>query len=277
MGNPSLGEIKTMMVGVRNLTAQQKSGEVWVNELRLQEYNNSGGWAAQGTLNVQLSDLGTLNMTGKYMSEGFGGLEEGVSQRSTDNYGTYGVATSLELGKFFPDKAKVSIPLYYSVSKERKAPKYNPLDTDMLLDDALEAMESHERDSIENIAVTKTTQTNFSVSNMRVGIATKRHPMPYDPANLSISYSHSHLHTQGETTVYENEDQWRGALNYSYTPVYKPWEPFKKPFAKNKSKWLDILKMARHTETVRTQLDAAEHLIQHRDDAPLPRAARTRP
>ena len=242
MGNPSLGEIKTMMVGVRNLTAQQKSGEVWVNELRLQEYNNSGGWAAQGTLNVQLSDLGTLNMTGKYMSEGFGGLEEGVSQRSTDNYGTYGVATSLELGKFFPDKAKVSIPLYYSVSKERKAPKYNPLDTDMLLDDALEAMESHERDSIENIAVTKTTQTNFSVSNMRVGIATKRHPMPYDPANLSLSYSHSHLHTQGETTVYENEDQWRGALNYSYTPVYKPWEPFKKPFAKNKSKWLDILK-----------------------------------
>ncbi len=37
-----------------------------------------------------------------------------------------------------------------------------------------------------------------------------------------------------------SEDNWRGALDYSWTPVYKAWEPFKK--MKNKSKWLDILK-----------------------------------
>lgn len=138
------------------------------------------------------------------------------------------MTTNFELGKFFPDKAKVSIPLYYSVTKEETRPKYNPLDTDMLLDDALDAMEKHEKDSIESIAVTKTTNTNFSLSNMKVGIATKKHPMPYDPANFSFSYSHSHRHTSGETTIYENEDNWRGSINYSYTPVYKAFEPFKK-------------------------------------------------
>ena len=243
MGNPSLGEVKTMIIGVRNLSGEMKSGEVWVNELRLKEYSNEGGWAAQGAMNMQLSDVGTLNMSGRYTSEGFGGLEEGVSQRSTDNYGTYSATASVELGKFFPDKAKVSIPLYYSVTKEKSSPKYNPLDTDILLKDALDvAANRHERDSIESIASTKVTNTNFSLSNMRVGITTKRHPMPYDPGNFSFSYSHSHRNTSGETTVYENDDQWRGSMNYSYTPVYKTFEPFKKLFAKNKSKWLDILK-----------------------------------
>ena len=241
VGNPSLGEVKTMMIGVRNHSGDIKSGEVWVNELRLKEHNNKGGWAANANLNVQLSDFGSVNATGRYVSEGFGGLEDGVASRSTDNYGTYSVTTSLEMGKFFPDKAKVSIPLYYSVTKEKTSPKYNPMDTDMELKDALDAAGSKaERDSIENIAVTKVTQTNFSVSNVRVGIATKRHPMPYDPANFSFTYSHAHQHTTGETTVREQRDNWRGALDYSWTPVYKSWEPFKK--IKNKSKWLDILK-----------------------------------
>ncbi len=242
VGNPTLGEVKTMMIGVRNLSGEIKSGEVWVNELRLKEYDNKGGWAAQGALNIQLSDIGSLNATGKIVTDGFGGIEDGVAERSQDNYKTYSFTANVELGKFFPDKAKVTAPLYYSITQEETRPKYNPLDTDMLLDDALDGTaNSHERDSLESIAVTKTTNTNFSLSNVRFGIQTKRHPMPYDPANFSFSYSHSHRHTSGETTVYENEDNWRGALNYSYTPVYKPFEPFKK-LIKSKSKWYDILK-----------------------------------
>ena len=278
VGNPTLGEVRTMIIGVRNLASDQKSGEIWVNELRLKEYNNSGGWAAQGNLNVQLSDVGSVNVQGKYVTEGFGGLEDGVAQRAQDNYKTYSVTTNFELGKFFPDKAKVSIPLYYSVTKEETRPKYNPLDTDMLLDDALDAMDSYERDSIESIAVTKTTNTNFSLSNMKVGIATKKHPMPYDPANFSFSYSHSHRHTSGETTVYENEDNWRGSLNYSYTPVYKAFEPFKK--IKSRSKWYDILKrfglnwlpqnVTFNTEMLRNYYELQERDMESLENSELP-------
>ena len=241
MGNPSLGEVKTMMIGVRNLSGSLKSGEIWVNELRLQDVVNKGGWAASGALNMQLSDVATVNVTGKIITEGFGGLEDGVAARTNENYRTYSVTTNVELGKFFPDKLKVSAPLYYSLTKEETRPKYNPLDTDMELDDALDAtIDQHERDSIESIAVTKTTTTNFSLSNVRFGIKTKRHPMPYDPANFSFSYSHRHTQKSGETTVYERDDEWRGALSYTYTPVYKAWEPFKK--SKSKSKWMALPK-----------------------------------
>ena len=240
MGNPSLGAIKTMIIGVRNLSADIKSGEVWVNELRLKEYNNKGGWAANGNLNVQLSDLGAVNVQGRYVSDGFGGLESTVADRMQESQSLYSVTTNLELGKFFPDKAKVSAPLYYSVSHETSRPRYNPLDTDMTLKDALQSVAKNERDSLESIVVTKRVNTNLSLSNMRVGIQTKTHPMPYDPANFSFSYSHSHSHTSGETTVYENEDNWRGAINYNWSPVYRAWEPFKG--IRSKSKWWDIFR-----------------------------------
>ena len=268
MGNPSLGEVKTMIIGVRNLSSQEKSGEVWVNELRLKEYNSEGGWAASGALNVQLSDFGSVNLTGRYVSDGFGGLEESVMQRSTDTQQSYSVTTNLELGKFFPDKAKVTIPVYYSVSKDIVSPKYNPLDTDMELKDALESVSSRERDSIESIAVTRKLSRNFSVSNARIGIKTKKHPMPYDPANFSFSYSHQHRHTSGETTVYENDDEWRGALNYSYSPVYKTWEPFSK--VKGKSKWLNFpkafgLNYLPQTISFNTQLTRNYYELQERD------------
>lgn len=278
LGNPSLGEVTVMMIGVRNLSSQLKSGEVWVNELRLLEVDNKGGWAASGNLNMQLSDLGSLSLTGKMITEGFGGLEEGIAQRTQDNYKTYSFTTSLELGKFFPDKAKVSIPFYYSVTKENTRPKYNPLDSDMNLSDALDAAATrHERDSIEAITVTKTTQTNLALSNVRVGIKTKRHPMPYDPANFSLSYSHQHRNTSGETTVYEREDQWRGALSYNYSPVYKTWVPFQKSKSK---KWGGFLKalglnylpqnVAFNTEMIRNYYELQERDMEDLGGSALP-------
>ena len=101
-----------MIIGVRNLASSQKSGEVWVNELRLLEFNNEGGWAARGQLNLQLSDFGTVDINASHSTDGFGGIEQGVNERQQETKTDVSVTTSLELGKFFPDKAKVSAPLY---------------------------------------------------------------------------------------------------------------------------------------------------------------------
>ncbi len=240
MGNPSLGEVKTMMIGVRNNSRQTNSLEVWVNELRMQDYNNEGGWAAQGNLNVDISDFGSVNLTGHSETAGFGGLEEGVTERRDDNLYEWSMTTNFELGKLFPDDWKMNLPFYYSYSWQKISPKYNPFDTDLLLKDALDACaNSHERDSLSSITERVTKTRNFSLSNWKSNY-TSATPMPYDPANFAISYSHSKKYTEGETTVYENEESWRASLDYNYSPKYKPWEPFKK--LKGKSKWLDIVK-----------------------------------
>lgn len=240
IGNPSLAEVKTMMIGVRNNSRSKKSIEVWVNELRLSDFDEDGGWAAQGNMNVQLSDLGSVSMAGHVETAGFGGLEQSVSERRLDDYYQYQFTTTFELGRFFPKAVKLSAPIYYSYSREKTSPKYNPLDKDMLLKDALDALANdRERDSLRNIANEITTYKNFSLSNMRVGV-TSKNPMPYDPGNFTMSYSRTKRHNQGSTTVYENETDWRGALSYNYAPVYKAWEPFKG--LKSKSKWMKFVK-----------------------------------
>ena len=240
MGNPSLGEVKTMMIGVRNNSRMTNSIEVWVNELRMQDYNNEGGWAAQGNLNVQLSDLGSVNLTGHAETAGFGGLEEKVNERRDDNLYEWSITTNFEIGKIFPEKWKMNLPLYYSYSWQKISPKYNPFDTDMLLKDALDECKSQrERDSLSSLSERVTTTKNFSLSNWKSNYASRK-PMPYDPANFAVSYSYNQRYTTGETTVYENEQNWKASLSYDYSPKYKALEPFKK--MKGKSKWLDIIK-----------------------------------
>lgn len=240
IGNPSLGEVKTMMIGVRNNGRRTGNVEVWVNELRMQDYSEEGGWAAQGNLNVQMSDLGSVNLTGHIETAGFGGLEERVDQRRNDNLYEWSITTQLELGKFFPDKWKMNLPLYYSYSWQKLSPKYNPFDTDMLLKDALDECENKTaRDSLSNLTESIVRNKNFSLSNWRSNIQSRK-PMPYDPANFNFSYSYSQRYKTGETTVYENEENWRLNLGYNYAPKYKPLEPFKN--LKGKSRWLDIIK-----------------------------------
>ncbi len=240
MGNPSLGEVKTMMIGVRNNSTATNSVEVWVNELRLKDYNNDGGYAAQGNLNVQLSDLGSVNLTGHVESAGFGGLEEGISSRRDDNLYEWSVTTNFDLGRLFPEKLKFSLPVYYSYSWQKVSPKYNPFDTDMLLKDALdECGTSAERDSLSNLTESIVRNKNFSLSNWKSNYQS-RVPMPYDPANFSFSYSYSQQYKTGETTVYENDENWKFNMGYSYSPRYKALEPFKN--IKGKSKWLDLIK-----------------------------------
>ena len=114
MGNPTLGEVKTIMVGVRNNGRTVKSVEVWANELRLQEFTNDGGWAAQGNLNVQLSDIGSVGVNAHVETAGFGGIEQSVQARKDEDNINYSVTTNMELGRILPEKAKVSVPLYYS-------------------------------------------------------------------------------------------------------------------------------------------------------------------
>ena len=240
IGNPSLGEVKTMMIGVRNNGSRTSNVEVWVNELRMQDYSVEGGWAAQGNLNVQMSDLGSVNVTGHVETAGFGGLEDKVAQRRNDNLYEWSITTQFELGKFFPDKWKMNLPLYYSYSWQKISPKYNPFDTDMLLKDALDECENKAaRDSLSSLTESIVKNKNLSLSNWKSNVQSRK-PMPYDPANFNFSYSYSQRYKTGETTVYENEENWRLNLSYSYAPKYTPLEPFKN--LKGKSKWLDIIK-----------------------------------
>ena len=227
-GNPSLSEVKTVMIGVRNVRNKLKSGEVWVNELRLTDFNEEGGWAANANLNVALSDLGTVNVGGRIETAGFGALDQSLNERRMEDFKQYNVATSIELGKLFPEKAQVSIPFYYAYSKETYDPKYNPLDQDVKLKDAIDKAETKaEKDSIRDYSQDRTVIKSVSFNNVRVNIKSKN-PMPYDPANFTLGYSYSINDKKNPETEYETTKDYRGNFAYNYTPYVKPFRPFEK-------------------------------------------------
>ena len=232
-GNPSLSEVKTVMIGVRNVRNKLKSGEVWVNELRLTDFNEEGGWAANANLNVALSDLGTVNVGGRIETAGFGALDQSLNERRMEDFKQYNVATSIELGKLFPEKAQVSIPFYYAYSKETYDPKYNPLDQDVKLKDAIDKAETKaEKDSIRNYSQDRTVIKSVSFNNVRVNIKSKN-PMPYDPANFTLGYSYSINDKKNPETEYETTKDYRANFAYSYVPYVKPIKPFDKLLKKN--------------------------------------------
>ena len=241
-GNPSLGEVRTIMIGVRNNSRAPRSVEVWANELRLQDFSNQGGWAAQSQLNVQLSDLATINLSGHIETNGFGGLEETVSQRRNDDLSQFSITTNVDAGKLLPEKVKLTAPIYYSYSKEVVTPRYNPLDTDMPMAEALNALPSAaQRDSLRELTSRVVVNKNFSVSGLRFNRTTQGTPMPYDLSNFTVGFAQSSRHTAGTTIAWERDMNWKMNFAYAYSPGRFSFEPLR-GIIKSKSPWLRIFR-----------------------------------
>ena len=240
IGNPSLSDIRVVMIGVRNNSSREKSGEVWVNELKVTDFNEDGGWAAKGNVNLGVSDIATVNLGGHIETVGFGNVDQSLSDRRMDDYMQYNVATQVDVGRFLPEKAKLKAPVYYSLTKEKYSPKYNPLDQDVLLKDALaDAASEQERDSIKNYAIEQSTVKSFSLSGFNFDVKSKN-PMPWDPANFTLNFSFNKQENISPTVEYEHINDYRGSFQYSYTPYVKPFTPFKG--IKSKSKNLKFFK-----------------------------------
>ena len=242
-GNPSLSEVKTVMIGIRNRGAGIRSVEVWADELRLKGFNDQGGWAAMANANLAVSDLGNISFSGHYETDGFGGIEQRVSQRRLDTYGTYNLALSFDLGKLLPKRDVLHFPIYYSVSKQVNTPKYDPLNQDLLLSDVLDAAANeHERDSIKNYSQKVKEYRSLSLSNIRLNVKSKT-PMPYDPANFGLTYGFNETLERDVDTEYEITRNYNGGLTYGYSSPVKPFEPFAQSESeKLKSPWLKAVK-----------------------------------
>ena len=229
LGNPTLEDVASIMIGVRNNGQHEASGEVWVDELRLSQFNEQGGVAAMANAALAISDIAQVNVAGRLETAGYGSIEANVLDRNMDNFYQISVSAALEAGRLFPEKAKLQIPLYVSYSKETTTPDYDPLDTDVKLSETLSTYETkEERDSIKAMTSTVHESTSFSLSNFKVDIHSKKRDMFYDPANfsLSASYNKQSEHSPEMETNYNTDH--KGSFQYAYNFNPKPWEPFSK-------------------------------------------------
>jgi cell surface protein SprA len=239
-GTPTLSSVKTIMIGLRNPRADAgtggfddglaKSGEIWVNELRVTDFDEEGGWAANTVIAADLADLGNVVIAGNISTAGFGSLEQKIADRQQETIYGYDIATNLEMGRFFPEKANLRIPVHFDYSESFKDPEFNPLNPDIKYQDDLATYETKElRDSIKEISRDYTKRTSFNVMNvkkMRTG-ATKQ-PQVYDIENFDFSYSYQAQYHQNIDIEYDDKRRYRGAIGYNYASAPKNYTPLSK-------------------------------------------------
>lgn len=239
LGNPTLEDVQAIMIGVRNITDHEVNGEVWVNELRLSQYNEEGGVAAMANAALSISDIAQVNVAGRLETAGYGSIESNVLDRNMENAYQVSVSAALEAGRLFPEKAKLQIPLYVSYSNDTHTPKYDPLDTDIKLSESLDNYDTQDaKDSIKQMSNTIQESTSFSVSGMKVDIHSKKRNMFYDPANFSVSAGYNSQNQHSPELEKDLTTDHKGSFNYSYSFNPKPWEPFKEVKAVSKIKLL---------------------------------------
>ncbi len=242
IGNPNLGEIRGILLGVENSNSPAACGQIWVNELRLSSINEQGGFAVLGRVDLNLADLGTVSASANAHSRGFGTLEQKVGDRYRDDFLQFDLSTNLELGKLLPKKSGMSIPVYASYTQSTSTPQYDPYDLDIKLKDKLNTSPRSQRDSIRNNAIDFNSVKTLNFTNVRKNKTNGKSPKIYDIENVDVSYSF--IKTESHNPLIENNlvTRHRGAIGYNYSPQPKYFEPFKKILGKSKTKWLSLVK-----------------------------------
>ena len=252
-GNPNLSAIKTMMIGIRNpkkITANdgddglEKCGQMWVDELRLSGFNESGGGAATGHVTAKLADFGTASLSGNWYSPGWGSIEDKVSALKRETLLQYDFTSSFELGKFLPQNAKIHIPMFIGYSETFITPQYDPLNPDLLLAQELKdpILSKAYKDSLKNETVDYTQRKSINFINVKKekGKNVKKNHF-YDIENLSASFSHTELYHRNINLMYDSTRNTKGNLMYSFSPSPKNIQPFSKTKILQ-SKYLQLIK-----------------------------------
>ncbi|MBO9694448.1 cell surface protein SprA [Chryseobacterium sp.] len=225
-GRPSLGNITTIMIGVRNADPRGSSTitrVLWVNEIRLSEIENDGGYAGNASLNFNMGDLATVNANASYTSVGFGNIDSKPAERTQSTQSAFSINTAINVDKFLPEKTGMKIPLNYSYSQTIEDPKYNPLDTDV------EFSKAPNKDQLKKVARTYTQQRSIGVVNMhKERVNPNKKPKFYDIENVSVTAVYNDDYYRDIYTKRNYRQYLRGYIDYNYT--FKPWviKPFNK-------------------------------------------------
>ncbi len=216
-GNPNLANIRTIMLGVKNISNTPKSMEIWYNELRVSEFDNEGGWATVVNADANFADFADISLSGSMNTKGFGSVDQRVNDRSQEDVKQYGLVTNINLGQLLPKYFDLSFPINFSFSEEFRDPKYDPQFQDVLFSNG---------NTNSDVARDYTQRKSLNFLNIRKN-KNRGKPHFYDVENLSLSYAYNELYRRNYTIQRYIDQKLRATANYNYS--FKPMsiEPLK--------------------------------------------------
>ncbi|MFM1877839.1 MAG: hypothetical protein RLZZ241_705 [Bacteroidota bacterium] len=267
-GNPSLGSIRSIMVGVKNIDNIPLRAEVWFNELRLAGLDNKGGWAAVAAFDANMADFANISATGNKSTSGFGALDEMPNERAREDALSYDVVTNLELGQLLPNSWNLQIPFNYGISEQLITPEFDPVYDDLRLQDRIAASATAiEADQILRQAEDYTKRTSFNLIGVRKNRGDEAEANFFDIENFTFNYSYNETqHRDFEVSELNNQTVRAGVV---YNHTFKPLTVA--PFAKKDSlftgaywKWLKDLNLNLLPTSISFQSDINRQFNQQR-------------
>lgn len=274
-GNPNLSNLIVIMIGVRNPDqddnpfstddGQAKCANIWVNELRLSDFNESGGWAAVARMSAQLADFGNVQLAGNMSTPGWGTLEQRTQERQQETNKGFDASSTLQLGKFFPEDAGIQIPMYIGYSENVSTPQFDPLSPDIELNDVPNLDKSRKKKAQNFVKRRSINFANVRISpkgkkdkgkgskdgkvdkGSKAGKAGKGgkggNTAPfYSISNFSVSYFYNELYSRDINTEYLLNKNYRGSIDYTFNNKPKELKPFAKIGFIKKSDYLKWIK-----------------------------------
>ena len=242
VGNPSLDNVRTMMIGIRNPETddgRSYCGELWVNELRATGFDTEGGWAANLRGRAKLADLGEVTLSGQRETIGFGSIEDNVQERNRKDKRGYNFTSQVNMGNFFPDNFGLELPVYYSYSEDIKRPKYNPLSPDVELESTLDPIEDdNRRDSVIEQSEEYESRRSLNFSNIRLAPSRDRQTRFYDIDNFNLTYAYTERFNRDVRMERHRRVNHRASLSYNYN--FSPESVT--PFSFIDSDWLGLVR-----------------------------------
>lgn len=249
-GQPDLSKVRVYMLGVRNPLRNaanpglddglDKSAQVWFNELRLTDFDERGGWAATARLNAKLADFADITLSGSKSTIGFGSIDRRVSERNREDDVLYDVSGSMELGKFFPDRTGIKVPLFVNFSSQIGSPQYDPRNQDTEFKTSLRNTPKSMRDSLRLISEDFTARKSINFTNVRkIKTNPESKTRLWDIENWSATYAFNEYNHRDFINEAAIQKTYRAGMQYNYAKQAKSFSPFEKLI---KSKSLSLIR-----------------------------------
>ncbi len=187
-GNPTLTKVLFIAVGVQNVQSKgviQLNGEVWINELRLTDVDDTPGWAYSVASTIKIADLGNIAFNYSEIDPFFHPLQARFGSRTTNR--TWNASASFSLEKFLPESwAGTSFPFSYSHSEGLVMPKYIP-SSDIDIDKAADQLYTVVKSKTSSVDSANTSRTNFILESQTLQISDS-YALPSFRINLPGDY-----------------------------------------------------------------------------------------
>lgn len=204
-GHPTLGEVTSVLIGVRSRSKAILQGEVWVNELSVSGTRDLGGDALLASSVVNLSDLLHLRAQGGYTSAGFTSLMQDSRRGTLEDSRHFTLSGLLDLARLTPPSWLLHAPLRFRTELQSATPHYSPTRSDLLYDPATDAVEG----------LSRRHTSLWHLDDWHVGPLIGKEKL-YDPTHLHFTYRLHQTDSRSPHLPHRWERRMNADLTYDY-------------------------------------------------------------